>query len=48
MSSFKLIINPFAELDLQVACEWYDLKKEELGKESLSEFENTLIISLIF
>ena len=42
MSSLKLIINPFAELDLQVAYEWYDLKKEGLGKEFLSEVEITL------
>jgi len=42
MSSLKLIINPFAELDLQVAYEWYDLKKEGLGKEFLNEVEITL------
>ncbi len=42
MSSYRLIINPFAELDLQVAHEWYDLKKEGLGKEFLLEVENTI------
>jgi len=42
MNSFKLIINPFAELDLQVAYEWYDLNKEDLGQEFLTEVENTL------
>ncbi len=41
MSSFRLIINPFAELDLQVAYEWYDLKKEGLGKEFLKEVDKT-------
>ncbi len=39
----RLIINPFAELDLQVAYEWYDLKKEGLGKEFLAEVDNTII-----
>lgn len=31
VKQFKIIINPFAELDLQVAFEWYELQKEKLG-----------------
>ncbi len=42
MKSFKLLINPFAELDLQLAKEWYNLQKEELGNEFIQEITTTL------
>ena len=42
MSSYRLIINPFAELDLQIAYEWYDLQKEGLGEEFILEVDRTI------
>ena len=42
MNNFKLIINPFAELDLQTAYEWYNLRREGLGEEFISEIDNTI------
>jgi hypothetical protein len=39
VNGYRLIVGPFAELDLQVAYEWYDLKKEGLGKEFLKEID---------
>ena len=44
MSSFKLIIHPFAEIDLQVATEWYNLQKDKLGNEFVVEVDNILKI----
>lgn len=45
MKEWKLVINPFAEIDLKVAHEWYNLQKENLGNEFLSEIGK--IIKLI-
>jgi len=42
MNSYRLIINPFAELDLQMAFEWYNLQKEGLGEEFISEVDKTI------
>lgn len=42
MSSFRLIIHPFAEIDLQVATEWYNTQKDKLGNEFIYEVDKTL------
>ena len=42
MNSYRLIIGPFAELDLQVAYDWYELQKEVLGEEFIEEVEKTI------
>jgi len=42
MKTYRLIINPFAELDLQSAFEWYDLQKEGLGEEFILEVDKTI------
>lgn len=42
MNTYRLIVNPFAELDLQIAYEWYDLQKEGLGEEFISEIDKTI------
>jgi toxin ParE1/3/4 len=39
---FRLIINPFAELDLHSSFEFYELQKVGLGKDFLKEVETTL------
>jgi len=43
MKTYDLIINPFAELDLQVSHEWYDLQKEGFGDEFIAEVDKTII-----
>ena len=43
MKSFQLIVNPFAELDLKLAKEWYDLQRHKLGGEFISEVEKVFI-----
>jgi hypothetical protein len=40
--SFRLIINPFAELDLHSSVEFYELQKAGLGKDFIFEVETTL------
>ncbi|MFV0591504.1 MAG: hypothetical protein ACK5M7_08970 [Draconibacterium sp.] len=42
MKDYRLIINPFAELDLKLAKEWYDLQRFKLGEEFLLEVEKVL------
>lgn len=42
MSSFELIISPFAEYDLQEAKEFYELKSVGLGNHFIQEIEKTL------
>ena len=42
VSNYRLIINSFAELDLQIAKEWYDIQKEGPGSEFIYEIDNTL------
>ena len=42
MSTFELIINPFAELDLQISQDWYNLQKEGLGKEFTLEVDKVI------
>ncbi len=42
MPEYKLLINPFAEIDLIEAKEWYDLQKENLGSEFIQEIRNTI------
>ena len=42
MRKFKLIINPFAEIDMKVAKEWYDFQKELLGDKFIEEAEIVL------
>ncbi len=37
MNNYRLLINPFAELDLLEAYEWYELKQENLGKRFIKE-----------
>lgn len=41
-SQFRLIINPFAELDLHSSVEFYELQKTGLGKDFIFEVETTL------
>jgi hypothetical protein len=42
MGQYKLIINPFAEKDLQISTDWYNHQKENLGNDFLVEVENSL------
>ena len=42
MNTFNLIVSPFAEVDLKVAFEWYNLQKENLGNEFISEVDFTI------
>ena len=37
MKDYKLLINPFAELDLTEAKQWYDLQQENLGQNSFKK-----------
>jgi plasmid stabilization system protein ParE len=39
---FRLKINSSAQLDLEIAIEWYEAKQVGLGKRFLYDFENTL------
>jgi hypothetical protein len=40
--TFRLIINPFAELDLHSGFEFYELQKPGLGKEFINEVDDVL------
>jgi hypothetical protein len=42
MNRFRLIVTPFAELDLKISKEWYDFQKRNLGSEFILEVDNTL------
>ncbi len=43
MKSYKLIINPFAEIEIKEAKNWYDLQKDSLGEEYFQEIKKTAI-----
>lgn len=40
---YKLIINPFAELELEEAKDWYNLQQDNLGNEFVMEIDKTII-----
>ena len=42
MITYELIINPFAELDLQISQDWYNMQKEGLGKEFTLEVDKVI------
>lgn len=42
MSRYRLIISSFAELDLQVAFDWYELQKDGLGVDFFNEVEKAI------
>lgn len=42
MKSYHLKIHPFAELELKETSKWYNLQRENLGKEFIFEIEKTL------
>ncbi len=42
MSNYKIIINPFAELDILDARDWYNDQKENLGSEFILEIKHTI------
>ncbi len=42
MRKYRLIINPFAEIDMEVAQEWYNVQKDNLGDEFIAELEKVL------
>ncbi len=42
MKNYKLLIHPFAELDMTDAKEWYDLQQEGLGNKFVSEIRETV------
>ena len=42
MNGYILIINPFAQLEIREAKNWYNLQKENLGDEFLYEIKNTI------
>ncbi len=43
MKPYRLRIHPFAESELKEAENWYNLQKENLGKEFIEEIENKLM-----
>jgi toxin ParE1/3/4 len=47
MIRYRLIISHFAESDLQVTKEWYDLQKANLGEDFVYEVDKTLQIVLL-
>ena len=42
MKNYKLLINPFAELELDEAKEWYNLQQEDLGERFVKEIDKTV------
>jgi hypothetical protein len=42
MSRYRLLVSSFAELDLQIAFDWYELQKEGLGVDFIYEVEKTI------
>ena len=40
---YKLIINPFAELELEDAKDWYNSQKDNLGSEFIMEIDKIII-----
>jgi len=43
MKTYKLIINPFAEIEIKETRNWYNLQKDNLGEEYLQEIKKTTI-----
>ena len=43
MKNYKLLINPFAELELDEAKEWYNLQQNNLGERFVNEIDITVI-----
>jgi len=43
MIKYRLIINPFAEQDLEEASSWYDSEKENLSIEFITEVDKVLL-----
>lgn len=43
MMKYQLIINPFAEQELEETKGWYNLQKENLGREFVLEIDKTII-----
>lgn len=43
MKEYKLIISPLAEVDINVAKDWYELQKENLGNEFVTKIGETLV-----
>ena len=43
MKTYRLVVNPFAELDLHTAKDWYELRKPGLGDEFVKEIDSTII-----
>lgn len=43
MKDYKLLINPFAELELNEAKEWYNLQKDKLGDKFINEVDKTVM-----
>lgn len=43
MKTYKLIINPFAEIEIKETRNWYNLQKDNLGEEYLQEIKKTAI-----
>lgn len=41
MKEFRLIISPLAEVDMEVAIDWYQLQKENIGNDFLKQIDNT-------
>ncbi len=41
--AYKIIINPFAELELEEAKKWYNLQQKNLGNEFVKEIDKTII-----
>lgn len=42
MMEHSLIINPFAEVEIKNARNWYDLQKDNLGEEFLLEIKEII------
>ncbi len=42
MNKFKLVINPFAEVDIKDSIEWYNFQKENLGEEFTQKIKETV------
>jgi toxin ParE1/3/4 len=43
MKTYNLLINPFAELELEEAKDWYNLQQDDLGERFVKEIEKTII-----
>lgn len=43
MKIYNLLINPFAELELEEAKDWYNLQQDDLGERFVKEIDKTII-----